>query len=111
MNHLPWNGTERIVFLQSLDARLARKYRHSDNGIQLQQGEGNGRIIQIDPPKFQILTRSWGRASTSTFSPTFSAASGLTPSPTPPKRFPCMAWCNFIVSPQKASSPKVSKRN
>ena len=47
---------------------------------------------------------------TSTFSPTDNAVRGLTPAPTPPCLKPATAWCSLRVSPQKASSPKVSKR-
>ncbi len=52
-----------------------------------------------------------GSASTSTFSPSARAWFGLSPGPTPPLAAPAMAWWSFRASPQKASSPKVSKRN
>lgn len=50
-------------------------------------------------------------ASASTFNPRASAVRGVMPEPTPPKELPSIARCNPSVSPQKASSPKVSKRN
>src|SRR5713101_4669549 len=50
------------------------------------------------------------RASTSTLSPTESAALGLTPGPTPPSWAPSMVWCSRSVPPQKSSSPKGANR-
>src|SRR6185369_3328520 len=61
-------------------------------------------------PCFIWLTRFGGRASTSTLRPRLSAARGLKPGPTPPNCAPSIAWCSFNWSPQKVSSPKVSKR-
>src|SRR5215813_338959 len=51
-----------------------------------------------------------GSAFTSTFSPSASAAFGLSPGPTPPLSAPAIAWFRCRVSPQNAWSPKVSKR-
>ena len=61
-------------------------------------------------PSLRAAIRLAGSAFTSTFSPTARAVAGLTPGPTPPSFAPSIAWWRFSVSPQKASSPNVSKR-
>ena len=77
-----------------------------------EQRERVRRIVQIDAAAGERADqRPAAAVAASTFSPTPSAAAGLTPGPTPPKRAPSIAWCSLSVSPQKCSSPKVSKRN
>src|SRR3954454_9795806 len=61
-------------------------------------------------PSLRSSRTLWGRASTSTLSPTASAVLGETPGPTPPWAAPSMALSSCRAPPQKPSSPKVSLR-
>jgi hypothetical protein len=61
-------------------------------------------------PALILFCRSRGKAAASTFRPTARAVLGLTPGPTPPFCAPAIALWSWSSSPQKASSPKVSKR-
>src|SRR6185437_3433557 len=62
-------------------------------------------------PARSPATTEPGSASRSTLSPRLSAALGLIPGPTPPKRWPSIARCSCSCPPQKSSSPKVWKLN
>ena len=65
-------------------------------------------FLRSTVPALMPAATSAGTASASTFNPTASAVSGLTPGPTPPFAAPAIAWCSLSASPQNASSPKVS---
>ena len=61
-------------------------------------------------PRCRAAMTERGRLSTSTLSPAASAAFGADAGSDAASFWPAMAWCSLSVSPQYASSPKVSYR-
>jgi hypothetical protein len=67
-------------------------------------------LLRSTLPFLMAWTTARGSAAASTLRPTDSALFGLSPAPTPPSRDPSIALCSCNALPQKAWSPKVSKR-
>ena len=85
----------------------------ADDGVELQQRERRRGIVEVDLARSERLPQiARGSASTSTLRPSASAVRGRHARADAAVALrPAIASCSWSVSPQNASSPKVSKRN
>ena len=84
--------------------------RDADDGVQLQQRQRRGGVVEVTSPAWICRTSAGGSAVDVDLQADRQRGAGVSPGPTPPFAAPAIAWCSLSASPQNASSPNVSKR-
>jgi hypothetical protein len=102
---------ERALDAHRLDAAgLVELAGHADHGIELEQREGRGGIVEVDLAGLDSRDQLGGQGLRVHFQPDRQRGLGADAAADAAVFSPAMAWCSCRASPQKASEPKVSKR-